>query len=136
MKKLLVATDGSEHSKTALAFATEMAKLTGASLTIGLVNVVRGGGRAPYLYAFEDKDAERIVKDAAAQALKAGVSKVDEVLLKGREASAAIVHYAESAGVDHIIVGTGDKHGISRLMLGSVAADVASRAHCGVTIAR
>ena len=49
MKKLLVATDGSDHSKIALAFAAEMAKLTGASLTIALVNVVQGGGRAPYL---------------------------------------------------------------------------------------
>ena len=136
MEKILVATDGSEHAKPALALAAEMAKLTGAGLTVALVNVVRGGGRAPFLYAFEDKDAERIVKDTAAQARKAGASNVEEVLLKGREASAALVHYAESAGMDHIVVGTGDKHGISRLMLGSVAADVASRAHCGVTIAR
>jgi nucleotide-binding universal stress UspA family protein len=136
MKKLLVAIDGSEHSRTALAFAAQLAKLTGASLTVALVNVVRGGGRAPYIYAFEDKDAERIVTEAADQAIKAGATKVDEVLLKGREAAAAIVHYAESAGVDHIVTGTGDKHGMSRLMLGSVAADVASRAHCGVTIAR
>ncbi|EKE17298.1 MAG: hypothetical protein ACD_10C00512G0002, partial [uncultured bacterium] len=30
----------------------------------------------------------------------------------------------------------GDKRGLSRLVLGSVAADVAARAHCSVTIAR
>jgi nucleotide-binding universal stress UspA family protein len=38
--------------------------------------------------------------------------------------------------VGHIVMGTGDKRGISRLVLGSVAADVAGRAHCSVTIAR
>lgn len=136
MKKILVATDGSEHSKTALAFAAEMAKLTGAGLTVALVNVARGGGRSPYIYSFDDKDADRIASEAGAAARKAGASKVAEVILKGREAAAAIVHYAEAEGMDHIITGTGDKHGVSRLMLGSVAADVASRAHCGVTIAR
>jgi nucleotide-binding universal stress UspA family protein len=58
------------------------------------------------------------------------------VALRSREAAAAIVQYAEENGFGHIVVGTGDKHGISRLVLGSVAADVASRAHATVTIAR
>ena len=53
-----------------------------------------------------------------------------------REAAAAIVQYAEENGFDHIVLGTGDKRGVSRLVLGSVAADVAGRAHCSVTVAR
>ena len=48
----------------------------------------------------------------------------------------SIIAYGEEIGADHIIMGTGDKRGISRLVLGSVAADVAGRAHCTVTIAR
>ena len=35
-----------------------------------------------------------------------------------------------------IVIGTGDKRGLSRLFLGSVAADVAHRAACTVIIAR
>jgi nucleotide-binding universal stress UspA family protein len=50
-----------------------------------------------------------------------------------------LIHHwtdAEMNKVDHIVMGTGDKHGLSRLMLGSVAADVCARAHCSVTVAR
>ena len=35
-----------------------------------------------------------------------------------------------------IVIGTGDKRGLSRLFLGSVAADVSNRAPCTVIIAR
>ena len=57
-------------------------------------------------------------------------------MLRSRDAAAAVVQYAEENGFDHIVVGTGDKRGLSRLVLGSVAADIAARAHCTVTIAR
>lgn len=46
------------------------------------------------------------------------------------------MQYAEDAKFNHIVTGTGDKKGVSRLVLGSVAADVARRAHCSVTVAR
>ena len=35
-----------------------------------------------------------------------------------------------------IVIGTGDKRGLSRLIPGSVAADVAHRAPCTVIVAR
>ncbi|MGL5008346.1 MAG: universal stress protein, partial [Paracoccaceae bacterium] len=58
-----------------------------------------------------------------------------EVLLD-REASTAIIHHAIALGADHIVMGTGDKRGLERLVLGSVAQDVATRAACTVTIVR
>lgn len=136
MKNILVATDGTDHSDLAIAFASEMAKMTGGTLTVALVNVARGGLRAPLLASLDDNEAARIVDEAAAKARKAGATKVAQVILTSREAAAAIVRYAEEKSFDHIVTGTGDKHGVSRLMLGSVAADIASRAHCGVTLAR
>ena len=69
-------------------------------------------------------------------AKKSGATKVEELALRSREAAAAVVQYAEENGYDHIVVGTGDKRGVSRLVLGSVAADVSGRAHCSVTVAR
>ena len=39
-------------------------------------------------------------------------------------------------GYTHIVMGTGDKKGLKRLVLGSVAAEVVSQAHCTVTVAR
>jgi nucleotide-binding universal stress UspA family protein len=77
-----------------------------------------------------------MLDNAAALARAHGVKNLDETELKGREISTSVVQYAEQNGFDHIITGTGDKRGLSRLALGSVASDIVSRAHCTVTVAR
>lgn len=135
-KKILCAVDGTAHSDHAVEVAAELAKSQSAELTLCSVNVLVGGGRAPMIYAKEDSEVEKILDKAAAVAKKAGATNPKKVLLKSREPAAGIVHYAEEGHFDHIVTGTGDKHGVSRLVLGSVAADVASRAHCTVTVAR
>ena len=84
----------------------------------------------------EDDQVKKVLDAAAAVARKMGVAHVDELALRSREAASAIVQYAEENGYDQIVVGTGDKRGVSRLVLGSVAADVAGRAHCSVLVAR
>ena len=113
-----------------------MAAKLGASLSICAVNVAHGGVRGPLIYNWEDDEVKKILDKAAAAARKAGAAQVEELALRSREAASAIVQYAEENGFDHIVVGTGDKRGVSRLVLGSVAADVAGRAHCSVTVAR
>lgn len=135
-KKILCATDGTDHSLNAVQMAAQMAAKFGASLAIAVVNVATGGTRGPLIYQLEDADVKAILDKAAAEARKEGATTVEELALRSREAAAAIVQYAEENGFDHIVVGTGDKRGMSRLMLGSVAADVSGRAHCSVTVAR
>ncbi len=135
-KKILCATDGANHSAHAIELAAEMSAKLGANLSICTVNVAHGGARGPLIYSMDDAEVKKVLDDAAATARKAGAKNVDEIALRSREAAAAIVQYAEENGYDHIVTGTGDKHGVSRLMLGSVAADVTSRAHCTVTVAR
>jgi nucleotide-binding universal stress UspA family protein len=135
-KKILCATDGTNHSEHAVQLAGEMASKLGAELAICTVNVAVGGVRGPLVFTMTDGEAKAVLDKAAAMARKAGATKVAELALRSREAAAAIVQYAEENQFDHIVTGTGDKHGVSRLMLGSVAADVAARAHCTVTIAR
>lgn len=134
--KILCATDGTEHSAHAIDLAALLASKTGAALSVCVVNVARGGARGPLIYMWEDSEVKTVLDVAAAQARKAGAARVDEVVLRSREAASAIVQYAEENGFDHIVVGTGDKRGVSRLVLGSVAADVAGKAHCTVTVAR
>jgi nucleotide-binding universal stress UspA family protein len=134
--KILCATDGTENSTHAVELAGLLAAKLGASLSICAVNVARGGVRGPLIYNWEDAEVKSILDAAAKTARKAGASQVDELALRSREAASAIVQYAEENGYGHIVVGTGDKRGVSRLVLGSVAADVASRAHCSVTVAR
>lgn len=134
--KILCATDGTEHSAHAVELAAKLAAKFGAKLSICTVNVAHGGSRGPLIYTLEDDQVQKILDSAAAAARHAGASHVEELALRSREAAAAIVQYAEENGYDHIVVGTGDKRGVSRLVLGSVAADVAGRAHCSVTVAR
>lgn len=54
----------------------------------------------------------------------------------GADPAEAIVAYAERNGYHHIIVGSAGLTGARRMLLGSVAADVVTRAHCPVTIVR
>ena len=76
------------------------------------------------------------LKVYAALAAKHGAKAAETVAIRSREAAGGVVSYAETNGFDHIVMGTGDKRGMSRLILGSVAGEVAGRAHCSVTVAR
>jgi nucleotide-binding universal stress UspA family protein len=137
-KKVLCALDDTEHSKSAVALAAELAKATGAELTILAVNVPVGGeGRGGIaVYAWENSDLKRVLDIGTAIAKKAGISEPKTASVKSRDAARAIVVYAEDNDIDHIVVGTGGKGGVARLMLGSVSRDVIARAHCPVTVAR
>lgn len=135
-KSVLCPTDGTSHSTQAVIAAAELAAKYGAALSICVVNVAHGGGRGPLIHHWTDAEAQKLLNDAEDLAKANGVASVHTAVVIDREAASGIVGYAETHGIDHIVMGTGDKRGFSRLMLGSVAADVAARAHCSVTIAR
>jgi nucleotide-binding universal stress UspA family protein len=136
LKNIVCATDGSAHGDKAVVLAAEIAKMTGGAITICTVNQLTGGLRGPPIYLHETAEVKSILDKAAELARKTGAKEVHEVELDGRDVPAAIVTYANRVQSDHIVTGTGDKHGVSRLMLGSVAAAVASTASCPVTVAR
>ena len=79
-----------------------------------------------------EQDAADAGAIAAARFIRTGAGGTAEPT-KMRQAAC---FYAEQNGFDHIVVGTGGKGAVSRMMLGSVSRDVASRAHCPVTVAR
>jgi nucleotide-binding universal stress UspA family protein len=135
-KKILCPTDGSDHAMIGVLQAAELAKLTGAHLTICAINLALGGARGPLINHWTDAEAEEVLKKAAAAAKAEGATDIDTVAVVSRTAAPAIIAYGEEIGADHIIMGTGDKRGVKRLVLGSVAAEVAGQAHCTVTVAR
>ena len=137
-KKVLCAVDDTEHSNIAVAVAGELAKATGAELTLLAVNTPVGGPARGgiMIFAWEDADLKRVLDGATAIAKKAGVSNPKPAVVQSRDAARSIVVYAEDNDIDHIVVGTGGKGGVTRLMLGSVSSDVIARAHCPVTVAR
>jgi nucleotide-binding universal stress UspA family protein len=135
-KTILCPVDGSDHAAVGLAKAAELARLTGAHLTVCAVNLATGGARGPTINLWSDADARALLDKAEAAARAAGATDVGTMLLVAREAAPAIIAYAAEAGVDHIVMGTGDKRGVRRLVLGSVATEVAGQAGCSVTVAR
>ena len=130
-------TKSNEMAKKLLcAVAGELAKATGAELTLLAVNEQIGGaGRVERVYAWESADVKRVLDNATVIAKKGGLSP-KTASVQSRDAARAIVIYAEENDIDHIVVGTGGKGRVARLMLGSVSSDVIARAHCPVTVAR
>jgi nucleotide-binding universal stress UspA family protein len=135
-KKILCPVDGTDHADVGLSCAMELSKLTGAHLTICAVNLALGGARGPTINQWTDDEATALLAKAEAAAIAAGVTDVATAVLIARGAATAILTYAEELGADQIVMGTGDKRGVKRLVLGSVAAEVAGQAGCTVTIAR
>lgn len=134
--KILCPTDGSDHAEVGLTQAIALAKLTGARLTVCVVNIAHGGARGPTINHWKPEEAAALMSAAEAKGRAAGLADVGTVELVARDAAPAIVAYADQNGYDHIVMGTGDKRGVKRLLLGSVAAEVAGQAHCTVTVAR
>lgn len=136
IQKILCPTDGTEHSDIAVVHAAQLATKFGVPLTICVVNIAHGGPRGPVIHHWTDQEMTEKLDRATQIARENGVAEPRRVDIVSREAAAGIVSYAENNGFDQIVMGTGDKRGLSRLMLGSVAADVLARAHCTVTVAR
>lgn len=135
-QKILCPVDGTEHATLALERAVEMAARDGASLTICTINVAHGTGRSPRITHWTEDQVAAILGQAAALARTLGHAEPATRSVLAREVGSAIVQLAETEGFDCIVMGTGDKRGLSRLVLGSVAADVSGRAHCSVMVAR
>ncbi len=134
--KILCPTDGSDHAAIGIILAAEVAKATGGHLTLCAVNIAHGGVRGPTISHWRKEEVEKLLASAEATARSEGAADVGVVEVIAREAAPAIIGYAEQNGYTHIVMGTGDKRGLQRLVLGSVASEVATRAHCTVTIAR
>jgi len=134
--KFLCPVDGSDHSLHAVNVAADMIDKLGGEMLLCVVNVAHGGGRGPMIHHWSDEGAQAILTEATRIAVAKGVTPTGSAVILDREAASGIVRYADMNAVDHIVMGTGDKRGLSRLVLGSVAADVANRAHCSVTVAR
>ncbi|GFO81917.1 universal stress protein [Methyloceanibacter sp.] len=135
-KRILCAVDGSEPSSRAVAEAAEMAGAEGAELILLVVDQVRFEPRLAPVHAFGEKRINEILSESEAAAKKAGAKNIVKASVTSRDVGRAVLNYAEEHGVDHLVVGTGEKSAGARLIVGSVSHDLVVRAHCSVTVAR
>jgi nucleotide-binding universal stress UspA family protein len=141
-KKILCAVDGSHEADRAAACAADLAKETGAHLTLLHVNPIPADRIAKTyfwdetLLAAVDRQMHTQIGNAAKVVAARGGTDFDAVIVSGNKVASAINSYAEEKGYDHIVIGTGITNEFERIILGSVATDVISKAHCPVTVVR
>jgi len=139
MSGIIVGVDGSGHSQRALEWAMREAAIRQVPLTVLTVNeAVRGYYSSMAVYADEPVRTE--------DARKLAQAETDEVLdrLDGPRPAPVtvkaihgfVVEEIINAGkdADMIVVGSRGAGGFTRLMMGSVADQVAQHAHCPVII--
>jgi nucleotide-binding universal stress UspA family protein len=138
---VLVALDGSPLAEDALAAALET-----YDCRVTVLNVVtpvdatmaEGGllGVEEERRESEHDRAERLVERAREQA--AEVDRVVETAVETGDPAESILAFVEDSGVDHVVMGGhgGDRGGLSRRLLGTVATTVVGEAPVSVTVVR
>lgn len=133
MRKILLAYDGGEPAKRALAQTIELASRFDAE--VGVISVVPvHPGRAP-IDPWDDRTvhAEELL-EARTRLQDAGIEA--ELLEPGGDPAKMIETTAEERGYDTIVIGSRGLGTISKVLQGSVSDHVAAHAHATVVIAR
>ena len=140
-KKILYATDFSSASAHTFDEALKIAKLTGADLVIAHVLHFPPMVGSAFIPNAEETEAamrdwcKHRLDQLAANARTAGTD-AETVLREGAVVHAGILAIAEEIGAALIVVGTHGHTGLSKLVLGSVAARVITEAECPVVSVR
>ncbi len=144
-KHILLGTDGSAASEHAATLAVELARTHGAKLTalyvvdpypylgIGETNPM---GFQAYMAAAQQHAAQAHAKVEALCKRSVPPVPLEVRLVEDVTAMRGIVDMAEQTHADLVIVGSHGRTGISRLMLGSVAAQVVAHSTVPVLVAR
>lgn len=139
VQHILVAVDGSEHSKKAAAFAASLAEQVGGRLT--LLSVLE----LPTVLPFAPMESFAVLPthseahmDALREMLDHAVTdfphtRLEKVVEVGRPAE-VIVAEADKRGVDLIVLGARGTSAATRLLIGSVSDRVVHTAHKPVTV--
>lgn len=143
LRKILVAVDGSDQSMNGVDLAVSLAKQYNSSLTaLYVVHLPLNENSDPPqtwykgLKEHAEKEARRwftvIDKKGEENKIKIETKMVET----SKPIPYEIANYAESNGIDIIVVGSKGKSGIERLYLGSVAQGVVTYASCSVIVVR
>lgn len=136
--RVLVPVDGSAPAEEAFVYALE--QFGDADLVALYVKdpvdgeTAWGPGSADDWLSAAEKRSEDVLESVTATASAADRSVTTDSVV-GRPAH-EIVTYADEHDVDHVVIGSHGRDGISRVLLGSVAETVIRRASVPVTVVR
>lgn len=145
-EKILVAVDGSEYSDAALRHALELARLSGGQVVAATITEPATlAVPALDMMAIDTsrlfEDLEKASAETAALILqqtrdKAGGVAIGAVHIPSRQVADGILEAAEMAGATLIVMGSHGRRGLSRLLLGSHAAEVLARSKLPVLVVK
>lgn len=131
--RIIVGVDGSEASVTALRHGIRMANALGASLeaiaTWHLLSSYSSGSE----FGFTPQDDARSILEGAVKSTF-GADVPEWFTATTMEGKADQILIEQSRGAEMLVVGSRGHGGLSGLLLGSVSALCAERAHCPVLI--
>jgi nucleotide-binding universal stress UspA family protein len=141
-EKILCPVDFSEYSARAYDYALSLAQHYEAKLF--LQHIVQPLTSLYPYYAFPDSvsevfwDLESHAKERLSQLMMARPSSGIEVerYVHTGTVPDCILSFAESQGVDLIVMGTHGRHGFDRLTMGSATEKILRKAHCPVLVVR
>jgi nucleotide-binding universal stress UspA family protein len=136
--KVLVATDGSEHSMKAVQRGLELAEKQGAQVTLmSVAYYVQGylSGMPPNTQEKLEGEAREALKKAKAL-FDAKNLPVETVLEAGLVPANLIIRQAQDGKFDRIVMGSTGQNALERILMGSTAAKVVAHAPCEVTVVR
>jgi len=141
-RSILVPLEGSKHSEEAFEFALEEfgdEELILLHVIDPLASAYSGGyGVNPYIATDDIEGAKgvavELIEKYVEKAKESGVNAMGEHII-GQPAD-GIVKYAEENGIDHIVIGSHGRTGVSRILLGSVAERTVRRSPTPVTVVR
>jgi nucleotide-binding universal stress UspA family protein len=136
--KVLVATDGSEHSMKAVQRGLELAETQQAQVTLMSVAYYAADymeGMPPNIQGKLEDEARAALQKAKAL-FDAKNLPVETVLQAGLVPANLIIQKAQDGKFDRIIIGSTGMNALERIIMGSTASKVVAHAPCEVTVVR
>ncbi len=142
--RVMIPIDGSECSKAAVEYVVE--RPWKADDTFMIVHVVEpipvdiGIAYVPGAYTPDDpaafEQSEALLKVVESELRATLVGHTIEHKVTGGPAKAELVDLTKEWKADMIVMGSHDRHGFNRLLLGSMAEDLMKAAHCSITVVK
>lgn len=129
--KVIIAYDGSEHSKKALFFAL---KLLRKEDEIHLVTVVREAPKSPEQKIIENETKAKEILESVKLELEG--FKVKTKILESADVADAIIEYCKQIECDMVITGSRGLTGLKKAILGSVSSALVSKADFPVLVVK
>ena len=142
LSKILVGVDGSQPSKKALEYASNLASKYGSELYV--VNTTEEFGDSVHTQLQEQhnnyvnevkKHSKILLNECESRAKELGVTKIYTIQKEGNAAD-KILEIANNKGVDTIVVGSRGLSAAKEFLLGSVSHKLSHHAKCTVVIVR